>query len=162
MAKQKSKKSVVCPTCEKTFGSPAALRSHRLSVHGEANPMALNRGDEITFNVSLPMVPHGVHTINCPLCASVTALTMDKDGKASVGKPSSIRPSSSRAEKNTYPHYVREHPIIIRKRMSFRYTIDGDLLDDKRDILRTIGSGFRSPKCLKFTCSDTLRMFRIA
>ncbi len=117
MAKQKSKKSVVCPTCERTFGSPAALRSHRLSVHGEANPMVPNRGDEITFNVSLPMVSHGIHTINCPLCASETALTMDKDGKASVGKLSSIRPSSSGAEKNTYPHYVREHPIIIRERM---------------------------------------------
>jgi hypothetical protein len=116
----KSKRILECPECGKQLGSPAALRSHQKSVHRVPNPVAPARGDELNFNLSMPMRPAGLHEINCPLCATPTILTVNENGEAHVGKPSSKRPSSSGATKHIYPHYVREHPIVIRERIKQR------------------------------------------
>jgi len=114
--KQKKK----CPLCEKEFGSVAALRNHKRSAHGQANPMAPVRGDELNFNVSIPMMPVGTHPINCPMCNNHTALTVNEDGEANFNIPSTERPSSSREKKMAYDYVARAHPITIRERMKQR------------------------------------------
>lgn len=118
---RKKKKSIVCPDCAQVFGSPAAMRSHRTAAHGAANVVAPNKGDELTFNLSIPLPPAGQHQIECPLCKNPTILTVEEDGSAAVSKGSSIKPSSSGGSKNVYEHFKREHPIIIRERMKQRH-----------------------------------------
>ncbi len=119
--KKTDKKNIVCPDCAQVFGSPGALRSHKATVHGAANPVAPNPGDAVNFNLSIPMMPVGTHGINCPLCNHPTALTIDEEGGAKVGI-STERPTSSSGGGVLYKHkhYVREHPIIIRERMKQR------------------------------------------